>query len=103
MDESQVQKVAAKVFSKALKPLGFDHVEVTSGLDQDGERSLFLDVFFKPGTEIENVRPVVDARTELHDLLLARGEERFPYVAYRIPGGLESQSDDIDEAGVSAR
>ena len=97
LDVAEVRALAAQVFSKALGPLGFDRVEVTSGLDQDGDRSFFLDAFFKPGTHIARVRELVDARIELHDILLARGEERFPYVSYRLPGDAEPLSDDLDE------
>ena len=85
LKEVDVQALAAQIFAAKLGPLGFDHVEVSSGIDQDGEQSFFLDAFFRPGTEIKAVRALVDAQTELHDSLISKGEERPPYVSFRLP------------------
>ncbi len=98
LNDADVQAIAARIFSTKLGPLGFDHVQVASGLDQDGDRSFFLEAFFRPGTEITAVRALVDAQTELHDNLLSQGEDRLPYVSFRLPGGDEPLPDDVDEA-----
>lgn len=103
LKEVDVQALAAQIFAAKLGPLGFDHVEVSSGIDQDGERSFFLDAFFRPGTEIKAVRALVDAQTELHDSLISKGEERPPYVSFRLPDDGEPLSDDLDDEAQPAR
>jgi hypothetical protein len=99
MKDADVQAIAAKIFAAKLGPLGFDHVEVASGIDQDGDRSLFLDAFFRSGTQITAVRALVDAQVELHDSLISEGEERLPYVSFRLPGSDEPLPDDVEEFG----
>ena len=102
MTDSEVQTIATQIFIETLGSLGFERVEVTSGPDQDGDRSFFLEAFFKRGTRIERVGTLVDARGALRDVMLDRGEERFPYVSYRIPDESGFDVDDVGEANAPA-
>lgn len=97
MTETEVLALAEPIFSKVLGSIGFDHASVSSGADQDGDKSFFVEAFFKPGSDMRDGKALVEARGQLHDALLDRGEERFPYVSYRLIGEQGFPSDDLDE------
>jgi hypothetical protein len=97
LTDGDVLKLAEPIFAKVLGPLGFSFATVSSGTDQDGDKAFFIDAFFEPGSNIVNGKALVEARGYLHDRLVDLGEERFPYVSYRLPGEPEPLSDDADE------
>ncbi|MCJ2035424.1 hypothetical protein [Methylobacterium sp. J-068] len=97
LTDAEVLKLAEPIFATILGPLGFSRASVVSGADQDGDKAFFIEAFFEPGSNIVNGKALVEARGQLHDALTALGEERFPYVSYRLPGEPEPYSDDLDE------
>lgn len=101
LTDAEVLRIAEPIFSKVLGPLGFSRASVVSGADQDGDRAFFIDAYFEPGSNIVNGKALVEARGQLHDALTTLGEERFPYVSYRLPGEPEPATDDLDEVAPS--
>ena len=95
--DAEVESIAREIFADASGSRNFDRIEVTSGVDHDGDPSFFVTVHFKPG-----VNPVdIDASSAAHVLLLQRfhdlGEDRFPYMRYRFAGDEELIGDDEAE------
>lgn len=80
LKNTDVQAVASEIFARALGPDRFDHVEVETGTDHDGDPSFFVMLHFKPGVDPRDVNDVSRAHADLRLRLLDLDEDRFPYL-----------------------
>ena len=96
LSDSEVRTIANAVLGPAMCDLAFAGVDVTSGETFEGEPS--LSVSAKVGAEV--AAPFDPKRFSrlhgiLHDALLARGEERFPYFNLHRAGDEPLVEDDM--------
>lgn len=80
LKNTDVQAVASEIFARALGPDRFDHLEVETGTDHDGDPSFFIALHFKPGVDPRDVADVLRAHADLRLRLLGLDEDRFPYL-----------------------
>lgn len=85
LTDEEAQTIAADVLSRALAAAGFDHVEVRSGRDHDGDPALFVDVILKSGSPEMVGETYARAHGAVDDAFRARGETRFPYFGISRP------------------
>lgn len=85
MTDDEVRSVADIILRDKLGQFGFDASQVTSGRDHDGDPALFIVAGFKPGSGPVPGKASNEALGALSDALLAKGEERFPYLSHRYP------------------
>ena len=85
MTDDEVRTVANEVLAGILGPSGFDHAEVRSAPDHDGDLSYFVTAHFKPGSGITAGDLSMRAHTALWTRLLARNDKQFPYLDFRYP------------------
>jgi hypothetical protein len=62
-----------------------ESVDVSEGVDHDGEPALFVTVHYRPSTDTVDQAAALKA---VRDRLLAIGEERFPYMNHHYPDDL---------------
>lgn len=95
----QITDIADQVLRSTLGGSGYDKVEVRTGLDHEGEPSLFLTAHFKPAAGVTNAKLALDARVALWTALRERNDERFPYIRFVYPDDLSPVDDgDHEEA-----
>ncbi len=80
MKDAEIQAVAEQVLRSRLAAFGFQHVEVRSGLDYSNEPAVYVDAILGDGAPALASTTLMDAHLALSDALLARGEDRFPYL-----------------------
>ncbi|MEL6060455.1 MULTISPECIES: hypothetical protein [unclassified Methylobacterium] len=80
LKDTDVRSVANEIFSRALGPDRFDHLDVEVGPDHYGDPSLFVALYFRPGVDPRDVADISNAHADLRQRLLDLDEERFPYL-----------------------
>ncbi|MCJ2014626.1 hypothetical protein [Methylobacterium sp. J-076] len=86
LKQTDVRDVARDIFSRALGPDRFDHLDVELGRDHYGDPSFFVALYLKPGVDPRDVADTSRAHAELRQRLLDLDEDRFPYVRKHFPG-----------------
>lgn len=98
LTDDDIKAVAEAVLGSEMADLGFEGVDVQHREIYDDEMSLFI-----RAKVAEDVPAPFDAkrfsrfRRLLHDALLARGEERFPYFSLRRAGDEPPEADLISD------
>jgi hypothetical protein len=77
---ADVQALASEIFAQALGPERFDHLEIETKTDHDGEPSFYVQLYYKPGVDPRDVKDESRAQADLRRRLLDLDEERFPYL-----------------------
>lgn len=95
MTREEITVIADEVLRAALGPSGFEGAEVRADVDQDGERALMITARLRAGARLSDGEVAVNALTALRNELLARGEERFPYLRFDVEG--EEAAVDADD------
>ena len=95
LTNAEITGIADEVLRATLGPSGFERAQVMDDVDQDGEPALMVTARFKAGAHLDNGEVVVNALSALRDKLLARGEERFPYLRFNVEG--EEPAVDTDD------
>lgn len=85
VSDNEIRKIADAALRDALRDAGFVESEVRFGLDHDGERAIFVAARFRAGSGPIGGSASIRAMRALSDALLARGEERFPYLINEYP------------------
>jgi hypothetical protein len=85
LTNQEITGIADEVLRATLGPSGFECAHVMDDVDQDGESALMVVTRFKAGARLDG-EIVVNAMSSLRDELLARGEERFPYLRFNVEG-----------------
>lgn len=102
LSDAEVTVVATDVLGREMNDLAFERAEVASGVDYDDEPSLFIAAVTGPGIPVLDGARFGKIHSVLHEALLARGEERFPYFRLRRTDD-EALEDDLptvsDDAG----
>ena len=80
LKNADVQALASEIFAQALGPERFDHLEIETKTDHDGEPSFYVLLHYKPGVDPRDVKDVSRAHADLRRRLLDLDEERFPYL-----------------------
>lgn len=80
LKDTDVRSVANEIFSRALGPDRFDHLDVEVGPDHYGDPSFFVAVYLRPGVDPRDVADISNAHADLRRRLLDLDEERFPYL-----------------------
>lgn len=96
MGDETLRELIEPVLRAHMNSVAFDHADVRSGVDHDGDPALFIAVHYRPGQEPLKAEVTMNAASAVRDVLLARGEIRFPYISYLSP------SDDYPEDPVDA-
>ena len=86
MNDSEIGLIADRVLRSAFKSYGFERAEVRSGRDNGDEPAVYVDAVLGEGAPALSGSVVIDAHVALSHELLARGEERFPYLRTRRLG-----------------
>lgn len=96
LTDEEARAVAETVLKDQLSKEGFDHAEVRSGEDHDGEAALFVTAVMQAGRDIIPGDTFSRAYEALDDRLRAKGEQRFPYFDLKWIGDepLDDASDD---------
>lgn len=85
MTDQQVQELADRVLRPILHESGFESVDASPKLTDDGDPSLLITVHFKAG-EGADTRAAIAARLALWRELQAIGDPRFPHFRYDFRG-----------------
>ncbi|WP_375409462.1 hypothetical protein [uncultured Methylobacterium sp.] len=85
MTDTEIEAITQDVLRAKLGKAGFEDAEVTTGLDHDGDASLFVTVRFKAKSGVTDGAASSEAHAALRRRLLDLGEDRFPYLRYRYP------------------
>jgi hypothetical protein len=90
----RVQVIAREAARKHFCAEDILDIRVTDTRDMDGAPA--LDITTVIGSEDVASTPyaAVNTLTDLHDALLAEGDERFPFVHYATPEDLQCSDDD---------
>lgn len=85
MDLDQIRAVIEDVLSRRLGGQGFSHAVVTETENVEGEPALAVRSIFRPGGITLTGADSIWAKHAVRRALLARGEDRFPYVRHELP------------------
>jgi hypothetical protein len=88
---SDLSDILEPILRKHLRPFGFDHADVSSGVDHDGEPALFVTAHYAPRAEAIDADAILDAIGEMQQALLRRGDDRFPYLRHDIAEPVATQ------------
>jgi hypothetical protein len=94
LSESEIQDIADTALRETVGTAGYVKAEVRSGVDHDGEKAVFIRAIFRPGAGPIGGEAAVKSLSAVSDALLARGEERFPYLTNFYPD--DFPEDDAD-------
>lgn len=96
LTDTEIQAIADDVLGREMRDLAFERAEVRSGVDDEDMPSLAVSA--KVGPNIAPLKGEEFSRIHgaLHEALLARGEERFPFFRLRREDD-EVPADDRDE------
>ncbi|TGD96934.1 hypothetical protein [Methylobacterium nonmethylotrophicum] len=97
MIESEILAITDEVLTQYLAASGYEQAELRAGYNHADEPSLFVTAHFKPGSGVTGGAESNAAHAALRMALLAKGEERFPYLEFRYPGDEPLGNDDEDE------
>jgi hypothetical protein len=82
-------KVASNDVEEALRKVlgsfGLDHVELTPGVDHDGEAALFVTAVLKPDTRLIPGEVSASANVAIAQVMENAGDERLSYLYIRRP------------------
>ena len=81
----EAREVAQRTLQASLGSFGFDHADVRSGPDHDGDESLFVTAVLKPQSGPMPPEVYAGARGALDDALRTEGEQRFAYFRVNRP------------------
>ncbi len=83
LSDAEVEVLATAVLKREMAAFAFQRAVVRSGSDYEGTPSLFVTA--EVGADVPVLKGDVFARLHgaLHETLLARGEERFPFFTVR--------------------
>ena len=95
MTTSDVIAIADRVLHAKLSTLGLDHVEISFGLDSSEVPTLLVEAIMKPGVPPVGGSMVSALHSELSQILLSAGEERFPYLRVRYPDDEAAVEDEL--------
>lgn len=96
MTVDEIKPIADEILTRYLTECGYERVEVRAGYNQSDEPSLFVVAHMKPGSGVTGGKESNAANAALRMALLARGEERFPYLDFDYPDD-EIFGDDEDD------
>ena len=94
MSADRVQQIVDEVLTEKLAGTGFDHAEIKSESDFDGEPVIRVVVSFR-GTSSAN-SALIDSTGIIRDRLLQSGDNRYVYASPRLPES-EVKSDEDAE------
>ncbi|MFC3691512.1 hypothetical protein [Chenggangzhangella methanolivorans] len=86
LSKSKVAEIADQVLRRTLGQHGYDHAEVRFGDDHDGAPSIFIDAFFREGSDATPGQATLTSITGLSSAFRGQGEDRFPYFRARFVG-----------------
>lgn len=79
LSDQEIQAIVDGVLTGELGESGFDHADVRSGKDHDGDEAIFVRAVLRTSEEILPPQLFTRAYEVLDNTLQARGEMRFPY------------------------
>ncbi len=85
MSDAELTALLEPIVRKWLSPQGLRFVEVRSGLDHDGEPSIFLDAVHSARSDEIDPDAVLGAIGEMQAALVSQEDLRFPYLRHSIP------------------
>lgn len=85
MTENEVGRIVDEALRRVLGPLGYQHVLVRSGADDDGDPALFLDAVLAPKASIVGGVKFGEAIRAIREGLLLQGDTRLPYLLISHP------------------
>ncbi len=77
MTDDDINRVLEPILREVIGRDAFDHSEVESGHDHDGDSVLFVRVFYRPKSEPRSLTDIVLAAMKA---LNKAGESRFPHI-----------------------
>jgi phenylalanyl-tRNA synthetase alpha chain len=97
MARDKLTEIVEQALRDALGAKVLDRVEVTEGIDHDGEAALFVTVHYRSGTDTVDQTA---ALSSVRDRLRTAGENRFPYMNHVYPDDplAEDEADDVRSA-----
>jgi hypothetical protein len=97
MARHKLTEIIEHALRDALGAKVLDRVEVTEGIDHDGEAALFVTVHYRSGTDTVDQTA---ALSSVRDRLRTAGENRFPYMNHVYPDDplTDDEADDVRSA-----
>ncbi len=99
MTKDDVRVLADQVLQPILGPVGFMSADVEERENHAGEDAFFVKVHFAPGSTVADGWTYTDALMGVREALLARGEQRFPYLQWTYPEDPNDYGPEGDEDG----
>jgi hypothetical protein len=72
------------LLKRRLSRFGFDRAEIDVRKDHSGDPALFIDAYYEPRGEPVETDEILRLLTEIRDLLVQMGEQRFPYLRHHL-------------------
>lgn len=82
-----LEKAARELLSGRLSAHGLERVEIAAESEFDGEAALYFDAFYSLTPVPIDSRVNIEVQGALRSLLLAHGEDRFPYLRHHYAAG----------------
>ncbi len=93
MTEEEVRTASDGILRRMLADRGYDRVEVIAALDHDDLPALFITAVLKPRSPLVRGADFSAVLTDISQMLLERGERRFPYLQLSHPDDERSEDD----------
>lgn len=89
MTNEEIARAVDEVLRGELKRAGYDHSEITSGLDHEDEPALFITAHLTDSTRRSEGALYSRAHVRLRERLSELGENRFPYLNFQFKDDLK--------------
>jgi len=73
-----------RLLRERLNRYGFERAVINSGSDHTGDPALFIDAYYHLAGEPVKTIEILHFLTELRNVLVSKGERRFPYLRHHF-------------------
>lgn len=82
LTKSQAEEIISPILRTALEPFGLNTLTIETGVDHDGDPSIYANATYKPKAPQLDIDAYIHAANSAMQELSSKGDERFIYVRH---------------------